>query len=126
MRRLPNREAGVEAGFRLQRLVEIHRVLVDMADRVAHVEQRQQPGGVPGGARGQFVAFQQHDIGPAGTGKVIGDRGADGTAADDQGFDMGFHWARLRAWLSAHTVPIWRGRSQGQPTEYCENATLLL
>ena len=37
-----DREAGVEAGLGLERLVELHRVVVDVAGRVAHVEERQQ------------------------------------------------------------------------------------
>jgi hypothetical protein len=50
---------------------------------------------VPGRAGGQLVAFQQHHVVPARAGEVIGDRGADGTAADDKGFDMGLHGAGI-------------------------------
>ena len=45
-------------------------------------------------AEGQLVALDQHGI-PARFGKVIGDAITDGTTADDQSFDMGFHEARL-------------------------------
>ena len=55
-----DREADALPGLRLQRLVERHRVFVDLADRVAHVEERQQPGRVPGRAGGQLLALHQH------------------------------------------------------------------
>ena len=42
------------AGLRLQLLVEVDRVLVKLADAIAHVEERQQPGGVPCGACGEL------------------------------------------------------------------------
>ena len=42
-----------------------------------------QPGGVPGGAAGQLALFEQHDVGDAEFGQVVGDAGADHTAADD-------------------------------------------
>ena len=61
-----HREAGVEAGLGLERLVELHRVVVDVAGGVAHVEERQQARGVPGRAGGQLVALEQHGVGPAG------------------------------------------------------------
>jgi hypothetical protein len=84
-------EARVQARLLLQRLVEFHGVVVDVARRVGHVEQRQKPGRMPGGAGGQLVPFQQHHILPPRPRKVIGDGRADGTAADDKGFDMGLH-----------------------------------
>jgi hypothetical protein len=89
-----HRESCVQAGLGLEPLVEIHRVFVDMGGRKAHVEQGQQTCGVPGRAGSQLVAFHQHRI-PTRFGKVIGDAVTDGTTADDQGFDMGFHEARL-------------------------------
>ena len=63
-------------------LVERDRVFVDLADRVAHVEERQQAGGMPGRARGQLLALDQHDVGPALLGKMIERRDADHAAAD--------------------------------------------
>ena len=56
-------ETDVLAGLRLQRLVKVHRILVQLADRIAHVEQRQQAGGVPGRPGRQFRALDQHGIG---------------------------------------------------------------
>ena len=93
-------EAGIQAGLLLEGSVELDRVVVDVAGRVAHVEKRQEAGGVPCGAGGQLVPFREHDLVPAGAGEVIGDRGADGAAADHQDLDVGFHRARFRLSLS--------------------------
>ena len=41
---------------------------------------------VPGGAAGQFLAFQQHHIGDAGIGQVVGHRAANNAAANDNHF----------------------------------------
>ena len=86
-------KARVQAGFGLQRLVELDRIFVDMGGRKGHVEQRQQPRRMPCRARCQLVAFQQHHILPAGACQMIGDRGAYRAATDDQSFDMCFHGA---------------------------------
>ena len=42
-----DREASVQASFRLKRFIEIDRVFVDVSRRKRHVEQRQQTGSVP-------------------------------------------------------------------------------
>ncbi len=65
------READIHAGFLLQFLVELDRVFVDLADRIAHVEQGQQAGGVPGRARRQLLALDEHGIVPAFLGQVV-------------------------------------------------------
>ena len=83
-------KTGVEAGFRLEPFVEIHRVFVDMGGGVGHVEQGQKARRMPCGACGQLVTFDQHRI-PTRLGEVIGNAGANRTAANDKGFDMGFH-----------------------------------
>ena len=57
------------------------RISVEVSRRRA--ERDHEPGGVPGGARGQPVALEQHDVLPAHVGQVIGDRAADDAAADD-------------------------------------------
>src|SRR5271155_1696014 len=64
---------------------------MQLADRVAHVKQRQEPGRMPGGARGQFRALQQHDIRPAFFGQVIQRADADNAATDDDNSSMRFH-----------------------------------
>ena len=89
-----NVEARVQARLRLQPLVEIDRVFVDVGRRVRHVEERQQAGCMPGGARSQLVALDQHGV-PARFRQMVGDAGADCAAADDEGFHMGFHLQTL-------------------------------
>ena len=89
-------KARIEAGFFLKRLVEIDRVFVDMSCRIGHVEKRQKTRRMPGTSTGQLVPLQQHHIIPTRLGEVIGNRRPDGTAADNKGFDIGFHVMRLR------------------------------
>ena len=87
----------VEACLFFQRLIEFHRIVVNMAGCVAHVEQGQKSSRVPCRARGQFIPLQQHHILPSRFCKMIGNRCANGTAADNQGFDMCLHDIRSRA-----------------------------
>jgi hypothetical protein len=44
------REARMLAGLGFKFAIELHRILVNLADRIGHVEQRQQARGMPGGA----------------------------------------------------------------------------
>ena len=55
-------EADMLAGLCFERLVERHRVFVDLADRVAEVEERQQARRMPGRARGQLLALDEDDV----------------------------------------------------------------
>ena len=48
-----------------------------------------QPRRVPGGAGGERLALQQHDVGPAELSEMIGDRAACDPAADDDGAGVG-------------------------------------
>ena len=64
-------EADILSGLGLERLVEADRVFVDLADRVGEVEERQQPGRMPGRARGQLLPLDENDVGPALPGEVI-------------------------------------------------------
>ena len=54
---------------------------------LGHVDRRpqlpDQAGSVPGRAAGELLAFEQDRVAPADLAKVIGDRGADNAAADD-------------------------------------------
>ena len=84
-------ETHVLAGFGGQTLVEIHRVLVQLADRVAHVEQRQQARRMPGRSRGQLGALQQHDVRPALQRQVIKRADAYHSAANHHDAGMSFH-----------------------------------
>ena len=101
-------EAHRLAGLGLEPLVEVDRVLVQLADRVAHVEQRQQPGGVPGRAVGEVGFLDQHRIRPPQLGEVIKDAAADDTTADHHRPGMAAHGAPLRPRGS----PSW-GRRRG-------------
>ena len=84
-------EAHGLAGLGLQLLVELDRVLVELADAVAHVEERQQAGGVPGRAGGQLGPLEQDHVVPALLGQVIEDADAVDAAADDNHAGMAFH-----------------------------------
>src|SRR5690606_22751437 len=75
-------EPGIHAGFVGEFLIEPDRVLVDLADRVAHVEQRQEPRGMPGRTRRELAPFDEHDVGPAFPRQVIERGYADDAAAD--------------------------------------------
>ena len=84
-------EADVLAGLRLEGLVEGDRVFVDLADRVAHVEERQKARRVPGRAGGQLLALDQDHVRPALFRKVIKRRDPDRTTADHHHPRLRFH-----------------------------------
>ena len=85
------------AGLRLKPLVELHRVLVDLANAVAHVEQRQEAGGMPGGAAGQLTLLQQHRLGaPALLRQVVKGADADDPAANHDNPRLRPHQSALR------------------------------
>jgi hypothetical protein len=86
-------EAGVEAGFLFEGLVEVDRVFVELTHRVAEVEQRQQAGGVPGGARGQFAPLDEDHVAPALLREVVERADADCASADDDNARLGLHKA---------------------------------
>ena len=110
-------EADVLAGLGLERLVEGDRVFVDLADRVGEVEERQEPGGMPGRARGQLLPLDEHDIRPALLGEMIERRDADHAAADHHHAGVGSHAAAplRRARLSS---PRKRGPSTTAATNW--------
>ena len=76
-------QADVEAGLFLERLVERDRIFVDLPDRIAEVEERQEARRVPGRARGQFLALDENAVAPAFLGEMIERRDADHAPADD-------------------------------------------
>ena len=84
-------KADVLTGFRRQALVQVDRVLVELADRVAHVEEWQQAGGVPCRAGRQLGALKQHDIRPAFLDEVVKRTDANDTAADHDHSSMSLH-----------------------------------
>ncbi len=65
--------------------VEIGRILGEPRHVLRAAQLPDQPRRVPGRAGGQLLALQQHDVGPAELGEVIGDRTAGDAAADDDG-----------------------------------------
>jgi hypothetical protein len=75
-------EPDILTGLGLQALVEPDRVFVQLADRVGHVEQRQQAGGVPGRSGGQLLALDQDDVRPAFLHEMIQRAHADHPAPD--------------------------------------------
>ena len=84
-------EADVLAGLLRQALVQVDRVLVQLADRVAHVEERQQPRGMPGGSGGELGALDERDVLPALLGQVVERADAHHAAADHQRPNVRFH-----------------------------------
>ncbi len=88
--------AGLEhaaglAGLGLQLGVEVHRVVLQAGDVGAVVQAVDVGRRVPGAARGQLVALQQHAVGPAGLGQMVEDRAADHPAADHHGLRVRSH-----------------------------------
>ena len=82
-------EADVHAGLGAETLVERHRIFVELADRVADIEQRQQARRVPGRAGCQLPALDENAVVPALLHEMIKGRDADDAAADH-------HHARVR------------------------------
>ena len=87
------------AGFGFKPLIERDGIFVNLADRVAHVEEWQQAGCMPGRARCQFLAFEQDDIRPTLLGQMIEGRDADNAASNDHDTRMFFHGNPLFAGL---------------------------
>ena len=105
-------QTHVVAGLLGEPAVEIHRVLVNLAHRVAHVEQRQQAGGVPGRPGRQFLALQQHHVRPALGRQVIERRDADDAAADDHDSRMLRHLPfPVDAWRPEPAPHLFPGRA---------------
>ena len=76
-------QAGREPGLRLQPGVQVTGVHPQLGRGLrGRAEGGHEPGRVPGGARGQPVALQQHHLAHPGVREVVGDRGADDAAAD--------------------------------------------
>ncbi len=84
-------KAHVLAGLGRQALVKIDRVLVQLADGVTHVEERQQTGRMPGRAGCQLGALQQHHIRPPLLRKVVQGTDSDHAPADHHHARMSFH-----------------------------------
>ena len=74
--------AHVLARFLLQGAVELYGILVQLAHRIAHVEERQQTGRVPRGSGGELLALEQQRVRPAFARQVV-QRGDAHHAASD-------------------------------------------
>jgi len=64
---------------------------VELANRVAHVEKRQQARSMPGGACRKLGALDQGDVGPALFCQMIERADPDNPTADDQDPNMCLH-----------------------------------
>ena len=58
-------QADVEAGLFLERPIEADRIFVDLPDRIAEIEERQEARRVPGRARRQLLALDENAVAPA-------------------------------------------------------------
>ena len=74
--------AGRLAGRGLEPLEDPDAALDQLPGACGRTCQGHQPGCVPRGPRGQPLALQQHDVGPAELGQVVGDAAADDASAD--------------------------------------------
>ena len=76
-------EAGRQPGLGLQAGVEVAGVLPHLGRGLGRrTEGDDQPGRVPGRARGELVALQQDDVRPPHVREVVGDRAADDATPD--------------------------------------------
>ena len=98
-------------GNRLDLLVDLQRVVLELGDVGVRVERVHATRRVPRGAGSELRAFEQDDILPAVLGEVVQDAATDHSSADDSHSDMRFHasglrWSRVGGRRSAHvTVP---------------------
>ncbi len=76
--------------------VELDGIFLQLGDVGVAVQRVHAAGGVPGGAAGEFVAFEQDHVLPAELGEVVQHGAADHAAADDCRAHMGFHGGLLR------------------------------
>ena len=75
--------AGRQPGLGLEFGVQLRRVLHQPGATLRRAQLADQPRRMPGRSRGQLTLLEQHDIGFAELGQVVGDAGADDAAADD-------------------------------------------
>ena len=75
---------------------------------------------MPGSAGGEFVPFEEHHIGPALIGQVIGDRGSDhSTTDDDDAGTCGETWICHAGKRTRRHPDVGVGRSSGSVTVGC-------
>ena len=76
-------EPGREPGLGLEPGVQLGGILHQLRQALRRAQLADQAGRVPGGPAGQLALLEQQQVGPAEPGQVVGDAGADHTAADD-------------------------------------------
>ena len=84
-------EADIHAGLFLKLLIEFHRIFVNLPDRIGHVEQGQQAGGMPGRSGGKLLALDQRNVGPPLLREMVQRADADNTAPDHNNACMRLH-----------------------------------
>ena len=90
---------GGNACLGLKLHVKIGGVFRQPGHVLAAAQLADQPRRVPGRAAGQLLAFQQHDVCPAGLGQMIRDRAAGHAASDNDNAGMGGQrHGNLRQW----------------------------
>ena len=75
--------AGRLAGLRLEPAIQLRRVARELRHVDALAQLTDEPRRMPGGAAGELLALDEHDVAPAELRQVIGDGAADDAAADD-------------------------------------------
>ena len=88
-------DAAGLAGDRLDLLVKVDGVGLELGDVRIAVDRVHAAGRVPGRARGQLRALDQHHVAPAGLRQMIKDARADDAPSDDHDAGMGLHRQRL-------------------------------
>jgi len=82
-------EAGGLSRLVLEPAIKILRVFGQHGLRLGIAQRGEQAGRVPGGAASELLALQQHDVGPAELGEVIGNGTANDAAANDDDAGVG-------------------------------------
>jgi hypothetical protein len=77
-------ESGGLAGLLLQRGEQLGGVFREFRHVPGRAQLADEPGGVPGRAAGQLLAFEERHVGDADLGEVIGDRTAGDAAPHDR------------------------------------------
>ena len=83
-------KTGGLAGFHFQPGIQAGGVLRQPCHVVGGAQLADQPGGMPGGAAGELLAFEQHHIGPAPQREVVGHAATYDAPADDD--NLGTTW----------------------------------
>ena len=76
-------EAGRLTGLGFEGGEQVRRVLRETGEVVGRPQLADESGRVPGGARGELLALEKHDVGDPALGEVVGDAAADDSTAHD-------------------------------------------